>query len=588
MLAVFLWSSALQGALPAAAQSFFKVQEEAGAYFDQQVARFPDGDVLTATSSVEAQVTGNGRLFLTRRDHCGVERWSNSYEQTGEYLELKDLLINDQGEIFAYGSTYRGLDERIFLLKLDGNGELMRFQVYQPETVDHFSFSIALRGNRLMAYGLLLGWNTRKQGFVAVFDDGLNYRWGKKFTPFQSQGEAIISRDNGFFCRSGPYLVKLDGDGALQWASSLNEETGQRLVAGPLETADGFVVGMHHAGNSFLYKVDYQGRRQWQTPPFPATRQSLDLSLRPDGALLATYLDPSAGEQRLCYLLVSPQGAILQQRRLAFPTAFQSSTVYQAPGPGQSVTLAGNPDPYGRDPDKAGRFLLQFSLDGSQEDCFSWEPLSPEAPAAPPAAFEALAPELGSLRMERVEAGSFTVTPFDAAWQERCDPAPDGNFVPIDTLLPCGEAWSVALPDPDFRWDDGHPEAIRVLEQPGIYRASNQSCISPVTYEFLLTKTPCESCPAFLPNAFSPNGDGRNDRLAFFSDCTLLEVQCSIYSRYGALVFESRDPTNLWDGSYGRQAAQAGVYLAHLRYQWLAEDGSTREEVLTQDVMLFR
>jgi gliding motility-associated-like protein len=55
----------------------------------------------------------------------------------------------------------------------------------------------------------------------------------------------------------------------------------------------------------------------------------------------------------------------------------------------------------------------------------------------------------------------------------------------------------------------------------------------------------------FLPNAFTPNGDGINDDLAMkgsFKRFTSFQIE--IYNRWGIPVFTSNDVTNTWDGKY--------------------------------------
>jgi len=86
----------------------------------------------------------------------------------------------------------------------------------------------------------------------------------------------------------------------------------------------------------------------------------------------------------------------------------------------------------------------------------------------------------------------------------------------------------------------------------------------------------------FVPGAFSPNGDGVNDRLNVFSDDGVQLVQrFSVFDRWGALVFEQRnfspnDPGNGWDGFVRNQAAHAGVYVWHI--EWLRFDGETEQK----------
>lgn len=63
----------------------------------------------------------------------------------------------------------------------------------------------------------------------------------------------------------------------------------------------------------------------------------------------------------------------------------------------------------------------------------------------------------------------------------------------------------------------------------------------------------------FVPNAFTPNGDGTND---FFSTpwFGVQEFQIMIYDRWGMLIYESFDPNFQWSGFYKSTECQEGVY----------------------------
>ena len=72
----------------------------------------------------------------------------------------------------------------------------------------------------------------------------------------------------------------------------------------------------------------------------------------------------------------------------------------------------------------------------------------------------------------------------------------------------------------------------------------------------------------FIPNAFSPNGDGLNDYLAIFGDEQSIENIRSfrIFNRWGAVVFEKNnmDPNaelEGWDGYLNNKKLQTGVYI---------------------------
>ena len=69
-----------------------------------------------------------------------------------------------------------------------------------------------------------------------------------------------------------------------------------------------------------------------------------------------------------------------------------------------------------------------------------------------------------------------------------------------------------------------------------------------------------------IPNAFTPNGDGINDRICFNTD-ELVEFHIAIFSRWGEKVFESTDPADCWDGTFRGHQCLPGVYTytCHIR-----------------------
>jgi gliding motility-associated-like protein len=56
---------------------------------------------------------------------------------------------------------------------------------------------------------------------------------------------------------------------------------------------------------------------------------------------------------------------------------------------------------------------------------------------------------------------------------------------------------------------------------------------------------------AFLvPNAFTPDGDGKNDCFGVRQWGAVKHLQLMIYNRWGQLVFQATDPSACWDGRY--------------------------------------
>ncbi|MEL6143024.1 MAG: gliding motility-associated C-terminal domain-containing protein, partial [Bacteroidota bacterium] len=88
----------------------------------------------------------------------------------------------------------------------------------------------------------------------------------------------------------------------------------------------------------------------------------------------------------------------------------------------------------------------------------------------------------------------------------------------------------------------------------------------------------------FIPNAFSPNNDGINDRFEVFtSDTGVQLVRMQIFDRWGELVFESSQIDAKWDGTFKGEPMQNGVFAYVLEIQ-----KSTGKELFSGDVTLVR
>jgi gliding motility-associated-like protein len=73
----------------------------------------------------------------------------------------------------------------------------------------------------------------------------------------------------------------------------------------------------------------------------------------------------------------------------------------------------------------------------------------------------------------------------------------------------------------------------------------------------------CDWPYIFVPNAFSPNGDGINDVL-YVRSIYAEEVYFVVFNRWGEKVFETNDITIGWNGIYKGRDADPGVFDYYL------------------------
>jgi gliding motility-associated-like protein len=91
------------------------------------------------------------------------------------------------------------------------------------------------------------------------------------------------------------------------------------------------------------------------------------------------------------------------------------------------------------------------------------------------------------------------------------------------------------------------------------------------------------STPVFVPDIFSPNGDGNNDML-YVRSPSLLSLHFEVYNRWGEKVFETNDINHGWDGQHRGNPSPGGVYVYRLKAR--KNDGEELE--LKGDITLVR
>jgi len=74
----------------------------------------------------------------------------------------------------------------------------------------------------------------------------------------------------------------------------------------------------------------------------------------------------------------------------------------------------------------------------------------------------------------------------------------------------------------------------------------------------------CDLSDIFIPNTFTPNGDGSNDVL-YVRGNSITELYFAVYNRWGQIVFETKDITKGWNGIYDDMKSDPVVFAWYLR-----------------------
>lgn len=90
-----------------------------------------------------------------------------------------------------------------------------------------------------------------------------------------------------------------------------------------------------------------------------------------------------------------------------------------------------------------------------------------------------------------------------------------------------------------------------------------------------------------IPNSFSPNRDGLNDRLYVNTQGCNADFLFQVYSLKGKLLFETYDPYEGWDGKYKGKNVPIGTYKIYASNAYIL-DGKLNKYSETKEVQLIR
>jgi len=132
-------------------------------------------------------------------------------------------------------------------------------------------------------------------------------------------------------------------------------------------------------------------------------------------------------------------------------------------------------------------------------------------------------------------------------------------------------SWDTIVLDPglftSYLWQDYSTNRTFGLSDPGFYWVvvtDNHGCSASDSI------TVIKLCPSvlYIPNSFSPNGDGYNDVFQIASE-NVIGYNIKIYNRWGELVYQNNDINTGWDGKTKGTDCPSGYYYITLSVQFI-------------------
>jgi gliding motility-associated-like protein len=104
----------------------------------------------------------------------------------------------------------------------------------------------------------------------------------------------------------------------------------------------------------------------------------------------------------------------------------------------------------------------------------------------------------------------------------------------------------------------------------------NRGCTVSASIRISTDGTP----PVFVPNAFTPNGDGVDDIWSVFGT-GIKDFRGTVFNRWGEKVFESDNQSDGWDGTFRGQRQPPGVYVYIVDLVYLNGEKVTKQGSIT-------
>lgn len=137
-----------------------------------------------------------------------------------------------------------------------------------------------------------------------------------------------------------------------------------------------------------------------------------------------------------------------------------------------------------------------------------------------------------------------------------------------DTVLCPGvnmQIGTAAIPGYTYQWNTGDitpAVTTDIFTRQYILTANNNGCKSSDSIHVKILT----ACMIRVPTAFTPNGDGRNDKLMAVNADLAKAFSLRVYNRNGQLLFTTTDPLQGWDGTIKGNRAETGAYVWVLNY----------------------
>ncbi len=174
-------------------------------------------------------------------------------------------------------------------------------------------------------------------------------------------------------------------------------------------------------------------------------------------------------------------------------------------------------------------------------------------------------------------AGTTTYTFFPMAGE--CSSAPTSvihiNVLPAPGVMIISDTSAICPGDHiglhatggyvSYLWNNGMDNSDIIIDHGGLFTVRIWDGLNCYNYDSIYIDEDCLST-LYIPNAFTPDGDGLNDFFTISGE-NILSMKLWIYDRWGEMVFYSDNIAHSWDGKFKGAAVPAGLFGWYMEYE---------------------
>lgn len=573
-------------------------------------------------------LTGDS-LRLTKFNSCGYIEWSKQYNLPSVQYGLYDFIALQNGD-FGLMYRYKKNKVSITgITRLDQNGNAVWSKSYGDTNYNHYPYNLLEDSiGNIYFFGIIMDIPITDNNYsLTKVDANGNILWTKLYNFGLIEGGAIITSDQGILMKSDGRLFKADLNGTILWSKVVMTSQGSRP---PIAVDDGFVFVSVNGQTWKLdfYKFDNQGNQLWGgakgtmlggNSPFLLKTTSggfagifykygtnssyltlvefdKDFNMLHDNSLsISGYFTG----QSMCFLndgtpIFCGKAGMDQLFIARLTKEYKSSCDMFLP---QTITnthptffggISHNETPYyfnsnsetltsdtissnvagacltpknlelGHDTAVCLDTITLHNLSTDTFDVYSWSTGETTSSIS--------VNESGTYILHVSDyCGEFSLTDSITITKLNVVHADLGLDVVICDYNPVVLQVNTC-PNCSYAWSNGSIADTAIIAEPGTYIVTvnnTDGCFGTDTVEARALR--CE-CDVYLPNAFTPNNDTKNELFMPAFYCDLAAYQIIIFNRMGQNIFSSNNPLAAWNGKYKGKEVPEGVYLYVLAY----------------------